>query len=58
MVAITSGFDGAILNFGSWPTSDKVDRVIFMSGMVENVGAEVGISAPSITIEKLFPLPV
>jgi len=48
----------AILNFSSRPTSDKVDRVKFMSGMVENMGVEVGIAAPSITIEKLFPLPV
>ena len=48
----------AILNFGSRPTSDEVDKVIFMSDMVENMGIEVGIAAPSITVEKLFPLPV
>ena len=39
-------------------TSDKVDRIISMSGMVENMGVEVGIAAPSITVEKWFPLPV
>jgi len=46
------------LTFCSRPTSDKVDRIIFMSGMVENIWVEVGIAAPSITVEKLFPLPV
>ncbi len=29
-----------------------------MSGMVENTGVEVGIAGPSITVEKLYPLPV
>ncbi len=48
----------AILNFGSRPTSDNVDRVISESGMVENMGIEVGIATPSLTVEKLFPLPV
>ncbi len=33
----------AILNFGSRPTSDKVDIVISKSGMVENMGIEVEI---------------
>ena len=47
----------AILNFGSRPTSDKVDRVTSMSGMVENMGVEVGIAALSLTVQKLFPLP-
>ena len=28
----------AIMNFGSRPTSDNVDRVISESGMVENIG--------------------
>jgi len=48
----------AILNFGSWPTSDQVDRTISMSGLVENMGVEVEIVAPSLTVEKLFSLPV
>jgi hypothetical protein len=48
----------AILNFGSRPTSDNVDKVISVSGMVENMGVEVEIATPSLTVEKLFPLPV
>jgi len=62
MAATTSFFDiimiPAILNFGCRLTSDKVDKVISMSGIVENMGVEVGISAPSITVEKLFTLRV
>ena len=54
----TSGFNGALLNFGIRSTSDNVDRVISESGMVENMGVEVGIATPSLTVEKLFPLPV
>ena len=48
----------AILNFGSQPSSDKDDRVISKSGMVENMGVKVGIAAPSLTVQKLFLLPV
>jgi hypothetical protein len=48
----------AILNFGSRPTSDNVDKVISVSGMVENIGVEVEIATPSLTVAKLFPLPV
>ena len=48
----------AILNFGNRPTSDNVNRVIYELGMVENMGVEVGIATPSLTVEKLFPLPV
>ncbi len=44
----------AILNFGCRQTSDKVDKVIFMSGMVENMGVEIGIAAPSITVKKII----
>ena len=47
-----------ILNCGGRPTSDKVDWVIYMSGMVKNMGVEVGIAPPSITVKKLFPLTV
>ena len=47
-----------VLNFGSRPTSDYVDRVISESGMVENMGVGVRIETPSLTVEKLFPLPV
>jgi hypothetical protein len=43
----------AILNFGSRPTSDNVDRVISeWPGLVENMPVEVGIAAPSRTVEK------
>ncbi len=48
----------AILNFGSRLTSDNVDRVISESGMVENIGVEVGIATPSLPVEMLFPLSV
>ena len=39
-------------------TSGSDDSVIFESGMVENMGVDVGIMAPSLAIQKLFPLPV
>ncbi len=38
--------------------SGSVDTVKSESGMVENMGVEVGIAAPSLTVQKLFPLPV
>ena len=38
--------------------SDNVDSIIFKSGMAENMGIEVGIAAPSLAVQKLFPLPV
>ncbi len=38
--------------------SDSVGGVIFWSSMVENVGVAVGIASPSISVQKLFPLPV
>ncbi len=28
------------------------------SGMVDNVGIAVGIAAPSLAVQKLFPLPI
>ncbi len=31
---------------------------IVKSGMVDNVGIAVGITAPSVAVQKLFPLPV
>ncbi len=47
----------------SWPTfefsmSGNVGSVIFRSGMVENVGLAVGIASPSVSVQKLLPLPV
>ncbi len=38
--------------------SGNVDFVITRSAVVENVGVDVGIAAPSLTDQKLFPLPV
>ncbi len=59
MAAITSVFDCHRLEFRySPPKSHNVDRVIPESGMVENMGVEVEIAAPSITVETLFSLPV
>ena len=48
----------AILNFGSRTTSGNVGGDIVKSGMVDNVGVAVGIAAPSLAVQKLFPLPV
>ncbi len=48
----------AILNFGSRKTSGNVGGDIVKSGMVDNVGVAVGIAAPSLAVQKLFPLPV
>ncbi len=38
--------------------SDNVDRVISESGMVENMKVDVDLATPSLTVEKLFSLPV
>ncbi len=38
--------------------SGPVGSAISKSGMVENVGVDVGIASPSASIQKLFPLPV
>ncbi len=48
----------AILNIGSRATSGNVRGDIVKSGMVDNVGIAVGIAAPSLAVQKLFPLPV
>ena len=48
----------AILNFGSRTTSGNVRGDIVMSGMIDNVGIAVGVAAPSLAVQKLFPLPV
>ena len=48
----------AILNFGCRTTSGNVRGDIVKSGMVDNVGIAVGIAAPSLAVQKLFPLPV
>jgi hypothetical protein len=41
----TSGLHSAILNFASRPTSGNVGSITIGSGMVENAGKAVGISA-------------
>ncbi len=48
----------AILNFGSRTTSGNVGGDIVKSGMVDNVGVAVGIAAPSVAVQTLFPFPV
>jgi len=54
----TSGLMTAILNFGSRTTSDNVRGDIVKSSMVDNVGIAVGITALSLAVQTLFPLPV
>ncbi len=48
----------AILYFGSWTTSGNVLGDTVKLGMVDNMGIAVGIAAPSLAVQKLFPLPV
>ncbi len=38
--------------------SGRVGSVISKSSMVENVGVAVKIASPSVSVQKLFPLPV
>ncbi len=38
--------------------SGRVGNAKAKSGMVENVGVAVGIASPSVSVQKLFPLPV
>jgi hypothetical protein len=44
-IPYTTCLQSAVLNFGSRPTSGNVGGVTISSGMVENVGKAVGISA-------------
>ncbi len=48
----------AILNFSSRKTSINVRGDVVKSGMVDNMGIAVGIAAPSLAVQKLFPHPV
>ncbi len=48
----------AILNFGSRTTSGNVRGDTVKLSMVDNVEIAVGIAAPSLAVQKLFPLPV
>ena len=36
----------------------NVGNVIFESGILENMGVAVGIALKSVSVQKLFPLPV
>ena len=45
-------------SFRCRPMSDNIGNVIFGSGILENVGVAVGIASPSVSAQKLFPLPV
>ncbi len=38
--------------------SCRVGSVISKSGVVDNVGVDVGIASPSVSVQKVFPLPV
>ncbi len=38
--------------------SDRVGSAISKLSMIENVGVAVGIALPSVSVQKLFPLPV
>ena len=61
-VISTSGFyfrfRGPHLGFLCRLMSDNVGSVIIRSGVVENVGVAVGIASKSVSVQKLFPLPV
>ena len=61
-VISTSGFHfrfrGRHLRFPCRPMSGNVGGVIFRSGIAENVGVAVGIASKSVSVQKLFPLPV
>ncbi len=48
----------AILNFCSKSTFGNIGSVIIEWGVAENVGVAVGIASLSVSIQKLFLLPV
>ncbi len=54
----TSGFVADILGFRCRLMSDSVGSAISRALTVENVGVAVGIFSPSLSVQKLFPLPV
>ncbi len=49
---------GRHLEFRQRTTSDNVRGDTVKLGMVDNVGIAVGIAAPSLVVQKVFPLPV
>ncbi len=58
----TSGFHFRFhnqhLSFRCRPMSGRVGSAISKLGMVANVGVAVEIASPSVSVQKLFPLPV
>ncbi len=38
--------------------SGRVGSVTSKSDIIENVGVAVGIASPSVSVQKLFPIPV
>jgi hypothetical protein len=48
----------AILNYSKPTTSGSVHSIVSVSGKAKNMKGEVGIAAPSVIVQKLFPLPV
>ena len=54
----TSGLVLDILSSGCRSMSGNVGSDITNSGMVAYVGLAVGIASPSVSVQKLFPLPV
>ncbi len=57
-VISSSGLAAAIVNIGSRSTSGHVVSGIAESSLVENVGVAAEIASPSLTVQKLFLLPV
>ncbi len=54
----TSGFVADHQPLFEFPMSGNVDSNKSESGMVANVGVAVGIASPSLSVQKLFLLPV
>ncbi len=55
MAATTSGFDGRHLEFRLSADVGQSRQSHIHVGHDRKLGVEVGIAAPSITVEKLFP---
>ncbi len=58
MAVTTSGFDGRHLEFQKSAYVGQSRQRHIHVGHGQNMGVEVGIAGPYITVEKLFPLPV
>ncbi len=57
-VISTSGLMSEVFSFGCRSMSGNVGSEISKSGMVENMRVAVGIASPSLSVQKLFLLPV